>query len=85
MVPPLMQAQTDAVGSTEDYAKQHQEELIELYFSSTLNAKNLCTLMFSFWHSGHESARSYALRPGAPTGHYQRKLDTAFGFEQNDK
>ena len=41
----------------------------------TLNAKQFCQLMYWVGRAGVQDAIKYGLALGAPSGHYQRKLD----------
>ena len=49
-----------------------------------LPATDACIQCFFAWKAGIEAARPFALRPGAPTGHYQRKLNKALGYDIRD-
>lgn len=54
--------------------------MLELYFSSTLSAIVFCKLMWLAANAGIREAGQYALKPGAPTGHYSRKLRRQLGW-----
>ena len=63
------------------------EEFVQLMLSylndRTLNAKQFCQLMYMAGKAGVKDATKYGLAPGAPSGHYQRKLDTVMESRQN--
>ena len=78
-----------------DYGIDHQqiletgeslvEELISMYLmGKPMTAKSLCTLCWYAKNAGVKPAKKYSFRVGAPTGHYQRKLDSALGFKRFD-
>ena len=58
--------------------------LIELYFGTTLNAKQLCTIMWYLAKMGYKKAEDYALDPFSQSGKFQPKLDKAFDFQDSD-
>ena len=65
-----------------DWEEPHSlpgEEFVQLMLSHlherTLNAKPFCQLMYWAGRAGVQDAIKYGLAPGAPSGHYQRKLD----------
>ena len=60
-------------------------ELVELYCQGALSATKLCIIAHWADLAGVKEAKQYALHPGASSGHYQRKLDTALGFNAHDK
>ena len=60
-------------------------ELLELYAAGTMTASRLCTTCFYAAQAGVAEAKKYALSPTASSGHFQRKLDSALGFNQSDK
>lgn len=49
-----------------------------------LSAKRMCTLCHWASLAGVSEARPYSLRPSAQSGHFQRKLDAALGFREED-
>ena len=58
--------------------------LLELYFSSSISAEKFATLCWFARLAGveGEAIEKYGKRPGARSGHYQRHLDAALGFNQ---
>eukprot|EP00959_Pyramimonas_sp_CCMP1952_P282608 5906803-Pyramimonas_sp.AAC.3 len=58
------------------------EELISMYLMGTrMTAKSFCTLCWHAKNAGVKQAERFSFRLGAPSGHYQRKLDNALGFK----
>lgn len=69
-------------GEAADPTECFVDEMVSLLFERTLNARQFCNLMFLIGRCGpdlKERAKGLGLRPGAPSGHYQRKCDTALG------
>jgi hypothetical protein len=55
--------------------------LIDLNLKQILSAKHTCTLAWWAWKAGLGIAlAAIAMPPTSPSGHYQRKLDSALGF-----
>ncbi len=68
---------------TDPLAASHEfvEMLVDQYLQSAISARTLCMLCFWAQRASMPGRVSeYAMRPGAPTGHYQRHLDHAMGF-----
>ena len=58
----------------------------DLYFSTTLKAVHVGTIMYYLTEMGYkDDAGPYATHPSSQSGKFQAKLDTAFGFKQDDK
>ena len=57
--------------------------LLSLLFAGTLSARMVCTLAFWCVKAGCQGTEVTRLsfRPGAPTGHYQRHLDTVLDID----
>ena len=55
---------------------------MQLYHEGKLNAIPFCVALYWAAQAGAEGqARARGLASGKPSGHYQRHLDTAFGFK----
>ena len=54
------------------------EFVFDLLMMRVLNAKQFCLIMWYAWKAGLMSAKKYAFRPGAPSGHYQRHVSSCF-------
>jgi hypothetical protein len=52
---------------------------IQLLMVRSLNAKEFCTIMHWAGLARVEKAKPLGLRPGSPSGHYQRKLSAVLG------
>jgi hypothetical protein len=52
--------------------------MLDLYYDDKLTAKAICVISFWGTHAGikPDIIKNVALRPSAPSGHFQRKLDT---------
>ena len=61
----------DAMPSTWD---AFGEFAVDLLLLRVLNAKQFCLLMWYAWKAGLESAKPFAFRPRAPSGHYNRHV-----------
>jgi len=58
------------------------ELLAQLLFEHNISAKSMCLICYWADKVGAKGPLGkYALRPGAPTGHYQRKVDSASGVD----
>jgi hypothetical protein len=88
--PPRPEDEVQAVGPPLSQEEQEQEEkraeagtcladlLLSLHVDGRLSAKAVCTLAYWAAKAGaHGPVRDLAFRPSAPTGHYQRHLDSA--------
>ena len=85
----LMVAPAEQIASMDAEPELTTEEVLlrdlhEMYFGTTLNARQLCTIMHSLSALGHSLATPFALKHGSPSGHYQRKLEKAYGFKKLD-
>lgn len=72
----------DAEPSPEEAGAMLVELLLNLMFTNALSAKSLC--LICHWASKAGAAGpvgEYALKPGAPSGHYRRKVDAANGVD----
>ena len=58
--------------------------MLELLFTRTLNATQFCHQMHRAHAAGIAEAKQYGLAPGAPSGHYQRKLERVLGKYNDD-
>ena len=67
-----------ATTAGEDYV----DYMVGLYLCRTLSARDFCVSMFLAGNSGIEEAKPLGFRPDAPTGHYQRHLQTVFPWLQ---
>eukprot|EP00959_Pyramimonas_sp_CCMP1952_P233559 4881203-Pyramimonas_sp.AAC.1 len=77
-------ADSDGGGGAERLAAGESlvEELISMYLmGARMTAKSLCALCWHAKEAGVKPAEKYAFRIGAPSGHYQRKLDSALDFK----
>ena len=54
--------------------------MLEMYLSRTITAKDFCTIAHWASLSGVAEAKDYAFRPEAPSGHFQRFLDSKLLF-----
>ena len=52
------------------------QECILLFLQRVLNARQFCTLMFRAGRAGNAQAVRYGLNPDAPSGHFQRHLNS---------
>ena len=57
--------------------------VVEHWLSGRLSAAQACELCYWAKHAGIGEAKPFALRPGAPTGHYGRKIKSALGHAQS--
>ena len=75
----------DDVGDGADAASSARAALLEillhLYFNSVMTARHFCIICYYCGRAGlGQMFSNYGLRPGAESGHYQRKLDGLLGF-----
>eukprot|EP00959_Pyramimonas_sp_CCMP1952_P454458 9469938-Pyramimonas_sp.AAC.1 len=69
--------------------KEHGNDLVELILDHYLtgrkiSAKSVCILCWHAHGAGVEQAERFKLSPTSQSGKFQRKLDTALGFEEMD-
>jgi len=53
--------------------------LLELLWTNRLSAKSVCTICYWASRAGATSVARFSMRPSAPSGHFQRKVDRATG------
>ena len=63
--------------------QQLVDHATHLYLMRSLSAADFCVLMHWSNAAGVKEAERYAYKPGAPTGHYQRHLNSVFPFLQD--
>ena len=64
-------------------AQNFVDILLEEYLYSSISAEKSCTMCYWAAKSGMPGAvHEYGKAPRAPTGHYQRHLDTVLGFRE---
>ena len=68
----------------EDPALSFVRVMIDLLIGRSLNARQFCLLMYYAGKAGIPSASKHGLKPGSPSGHYQRHVRTSVGCEFND-
>ena len=56
--------------------------MIQHLMYSTLSAQQFCVLMWWASKAGITEAAPYALKPGSPSGHYSRKVQSALGWSK---
>ena len=86
---PAKPAESSGIGEGEiEQERKDREEagmefvdlLLDLKVKGKLSAKDVCTLCWHAKHAGAQGpAQDLAFRPDAPTGHFQRHLDTCTG------
>ena len=65
-------------------AEMFLDQMLGLYFNSTISAEKLCTTCYYAGLGGMpESVSRLGFRPGAPSGHYQRYLDRVLEFSKH--
>ncbi len=68
--------------SQEQASREFADMLIDLKTKGRLSARDVCVLSFYAKHAGLQGpACDFAFRPSAPTGHFQRHLDSSLGGE----
>ena len=55
------------------------DAVLNLVFAGSLSAKSACVIFWWAGKAGLDNVRRWGFRPDAPTGHYQRHLDSLLG------
>jgi hypothetical protein len=66
----------DQISAGAEFVNLH----LHLYLNRTLSAKDFCVGMFWAAKAGIPEATDLGFRPDAPSGHYQRHLNTVLPF-----
>lgn len=79
---------TEEEEEIDEEGRRAQEHMVEMVLNANargrMPATESCVLLHWAAKGGLEAARSFGKAPGAPSGHYQRHLDTALGLDERD-
>ena len=77
-------SESEAENEAQAAAANFSDLLLSLLFAGKISAKTLCVICWWCWKAGLEAAKPLAFRPDAPSGHYQRHIDTVLGIRMNN-